>query len=173
MPALIPIILLIQATVLLSLGQLAAPPGLRIWDGTNTSQHLLDWYSLHHVIHGVVFYWLLYALLPRAGVGVLLTLAVGVEAAWECLENSPPVIARYREQPLAGGYAGDSVVNSLMDNVSMMVGLLVARALPAWGAVLLVLGIEALTLVVIRDALILNVLGMVWTPEWLARWQQK
>jgi hypothetical protein len=32
---------------------------------SNTSQHLFDPYSLTHVLHGVIFYWLLMLFVPR------------------------------------------------------------------------------------------------------------
>jgi len=94
--------------------------------GVNTagnSQHISDWYTPSHIIHGFLFYWLAIVALPRAAFGARLTLAVVVEAAWELLENSPIIIDRYRTATMAIGYQGDSILNSAMDTVAMVLGM--------------------------------------------------
>ncbi|MBC7311777.1 MAG: DUF2585 domain-containing protein [Rhizobium sp.] len=142
--------------------------------GVNTagnSQHISDWYTPSHIIHGFLFYWLAIVALPRASFGARLTLAVVVEAAWELLENSPIIIDRYRTATMAVGYQGDSILNSAMDTVAMMLGFLFAARAPVWLTVALAIGFEVATAIVIRDNLTLNVLMLVWPVEAVKAWQ--
>ncbi|SSC69509.1 unnamed protein product [Ciceribacter sp. T2.26MG-112.2] len=142
--------------------------------GVNTagnSQHISDWYTPSHIIHGFLFYWLAIVALPRASFGARLTLAVVVEAAWELLENSPIIIDRYRTATMAIGYQGDSILNSAMDTVAMVLGFLFAARAPVWLTVALAIGFEVATAIVIRDNLTLNVLMLVWPVEAVKAWQ--
>ncbi len=142
--------------------------------GVNTagnSQHISDWYTPSHIIHGFLFYWLAIVVLPRASFGARLTLAVVIEAAWELLENSPIIIDRYRTATMAIGYTGDSILNSAMDTVAMGLGFLFAARAPVWLTVALAIGFEVATAIVIRDNLTLNVLMLVWPVEAIKAWQ--
>lgn len=142
--------------------------------GVNTagnSQHISDWYTPSHIIHGFLFYWLAIVVLPRASFGARLTLAVVVEAAWELLENSPIIIDRYRTATMAVGYQGDSILNSAMDTVAMGLGFLFAARAPIWLTVAIAIGFEIVTAIVIRDNLTLNVLMLVWPVEAVKAWQ--
>ncbi|MBW8322186.1 MAG: DUF2585 domain-containing protein [Arenimonas sp.] len=142
--------------------------------GVNTagnSQHISDWYTPSHIIHGFLFYWLAIVALPRASFGARLTLAVVVEVAWELLENSPIIIDRYRTATMAVGYQGDSILNSAMDTVAMVLGFLFAARAPVWLTVALAIGFEVATAIVIRDNLTLNVLMLVWPVEVVKAWQ--
>lgn len=142
--------------------------------GVNTagnSQHISDWYTPSHIIHGFLFYWLAIVVLPRASFGARLTLAVVIEAAWELLENSPIIIDRYRTATMAIGYQGDSILNSAMDTVAMVLGFLFAARAPVWLTVVLAIGFEVATAIVIRDNLTLNVLMLVWPVEAVKAWQ--
>jgi hypothetical protein len=146
-----------------------------LWHGSHagpeTSQHLTDWYTLSHIVHGFGFYLLLWLVAPRLSVGTRLVLAVGVEAGWEVIENTPWLMARYRQGALAAGYFGDSVVNSVADTLAMMVGFILARLLPAWSTVVLALALELVALVSIRDNLALNIIQLVHPTEAISRWQ--
>ena len=139
--------------------------------GPDNSQHLADWYTPSHIIHGFLFYLLGWFVLRRMEPGHRLLLAVSIEAAWEVLENSPIIIDRYREATMALGYSGDSVINSAMDVVWMILGFGIARRLPVWATVALALVFELVTLVVIRDNLFLNVLMLVWPIDAIRLWQ--
>jgi hypothetical protein len=135
------------------------------------SQQLSDWYSLSHVIHGLLFYGVTWLLLRRWSVPARLTVAVAIESAWEVLENSPVTIDRYRAVTMAWGYSGDSILNSLSDIGCMALGFWLARKLPWQASVALGLALELIALIAIRDNLTLNVLMLVWPIEAIRAWQ--
>lgn len=148
---------------------------VELWVGAvhsaDNSQHLVDWYSPSHLIHGILFYALGWLVLRRFSHGERLVAAVAIEAAWELVENSKFIIDRYREATIALGYTGDSVINSLADIGWMVVGFLLARRLPVWGSVALAVGLELLVLWAIRDNLTLNVLMLLWPIDAVRDWQ--
>jgi Protein of unknown function (DUF2585) len=148
---------------------------VELWVGTvhgpDNSQHLADWYTPSHIIHGLLFYLLGWLFLRRNPPGDRLLAAVLIEASWEVLENSQYIIDRYREATMALGYNGDSVINSVADLLWMILGFGLARRLPVWASVALALGFELLTLAFIRDNLTLNVLMLVRPVESIAAWQ--
>jgi hypothetical protein len=118
-----------------------------------------------------VFYGLLWLILPRAPVAQRLALAVGIEACWEILENTPFIIERYRQSAMAQGYFGDSVLNSVSDSLSAVLGFLLARSLPAWSVIALGIGFELFTGAMIRDNLTLNVIQLISPSAAISRWQ--
>jgi hypothetical protein len=130
-------------------------------DSPKTSQMLADWYSLSHVVHGLLFYALLWLLLRRWPVGQRFLAALVIEASWEVIENTPLVIDRYRSATAALGYSGDSILNSVSDMLMMCAGFLLARKLPVWTAILLLVALEMLPLFVIRDNLLLNIWNLI------------
>jgi hypothetical protein len=148
---------------------------IKLWHGvvnsSENSQHLADWYSFSHVIHGFLFYAAAHFALRGRARNWALPLAVAVEGFWELLENSPIIINRYREATIALGYSGDSIVNSLADIGWMAFGFLLASRLPAWLTIALALGFELMTLALIRDNLTLNVLMLVWPIDAIKVWQ--
>ena len=166
-----------QAAVLFSFGQ---PPictcgYVKLWEGVvlspGNSQHLSDWYTFSHIIHGMLFYALSWALFPRLPVGYRLLMALGIEIAWEISENTPFVINRYREQALAQGYSGDSILNSVMDSLSMAFGFLLARRLPVWSTIALAVLMEVSVAYFIRDNLALNIINLLYPLDFIHRWQ--
>jgi hypothetical protein len=170
-------ILVAAAIVLFAMGR---PPictcgTLALWeqsaDSARTSQMLADWYSPSHVIHGLLFYWLLWLLFRRWPVERRFLAALIIEAAWEVIENTPMIIDRYREATVALGYTGDSVVNSLSDISMMALGFLIARRLSVWASVMLALVLELAALIVIRDNLTLNIIMLLAPNDALRAWQ--
>jgi hypothetical protein len=139
--------------------------------GPTQSQMLLDWYSFSHLVHGLLFYAALWLVARRWPVGWRFGAALAIECLWEILENTPMVIDRYREATAALGYAGDSVINSLSDIGMMGLGFLAARKLPVWASVLLLLILELVPLIVIRDNLALNVWMLLAPSDSILSWQ--
>jgi len=154
---------------------------IKAWHGVvqsaENSQHLADWYTFSHIIHGLLFYagahllWRKWNLFDGAPTRWALPIAVALEASWEVLENSPMIIERYRSVTASFGYSGDSIVNSMADIGWMMFGFWVAGRLPWKASVALALAFELMTLIVIRDNLTLNVLMLVWPLDSVKAWQ--
>lgn len=170
------LIVMTTAAYLLLVGRppICACGHVELWHGaidSGNSQHLSDWYSPSHLMHGFLFYVLGWWLLRSRPVGERLILATLVESVWEIAENSPFVIDRYRTATIALGYSGDSVLNSVSDIGFMMLGFLLARRLPVWTSVAICVGFELLTLAVIRDNLTLNVLMLLWPIDAIKAWQ--
>jgi hypothetical protein len=167
----------IQALALLAMGLPAiCRCGSVAWwhanpSGPETSQHLTDWYTYTHVVHGFGFYLLLWLLVPRLPLGLRFALAVGLEATWEIVENTPLVMERYRRSALARGYFGDSVVNSVFDTLAAALGFVLARVLPVWSTVALVVVMELFALFMIRDNLTLNIIQIVYPSDVISNWQ--
>lgn len=167
----------IQAFVLSLFGQPAICDCgyVKLWEGVvlsaGNSQHLTDWYTFSHIIHGFVFYFGLRLFFPRMPVMRRLLYAIGIEVGWEILENTPFLIQHYREQALAQGYTGDSIINSVFDTASMVGGFLMARRLPVWGVVAVSLALELFVGYSIRDNLILNIMNFVYQFPFISEWQ--
>ncbi|OCC23682.1 hypothetical protein MB02_11000 [Croceicoccus estronivorus] len=176
-------LLLLVLAILFAMGRppICACGTVKLWHGVvqsaENSQHITDWYSPSHLIHGLLFYfvawflWIRLKLLRRPLARYALPVAVAVEGAWEIFENTPFIIDRYREVTVSWGYAGDSIVNSMSDIGWMIVGFLLAGRLPVRASVLLALVLEGLTLILIRDNLTLNVLMLLWPLESVRQWQ--
>ncbi|OLP56093.1 hypothetical protein BJF92_19995 [Rhizobium rhizosphaerae] len=135
------------------------------------SQHIADWYTPSHIIHGFLFYGLTHLLMRRRPLSARLFVALLIEAAWEIAENSPAVIDRYRAATISLDYLGDSILNSTMDSVFMAVGFFAAARLPVWLTIAIALFFELLTGFLIRDNLTLNVLMLVWPLDAVKAWQ--
>ena len=135
------------------------------------NQQVLDWYAPSHLLHGLLFYAALWLVVPRMAIGWRLVIATVVECAWEIVENTDAMIQRYRDTTVSADYVGDSVLNSVSDVVAMWVGFALARFVPVWVSVLVVIGFEVLTAIVIRDGLALNILMLLWPLEAVKEWQ--
>ena len=154
---------------------------VKLWHGNindaGNSQHIADWYTPSHIIHGMIFYALGWLLFGKWGLGsenagkYSFTLAVFLEAFWDVLENTPFVIDRYRSVTVNWGYSGDSVINSMADIGWMSFGFYLALKLPVRVTVALALIAEVVTAIVVRDNLTLNVIMLLYPVDAIAEWQ--
>ncbi len=140
-------------------------------DGPGNSQHISDWYSFSHVIHGFIFYAALWPFRRRLSLGTRLVLALGIECSWEIVENTDWIIDRYREQTVSLDYHGDSILNSMCDILFMAAGFFLAWRLPVLATVAIAVGLEIWVGLTIRDNLTLNVLMLLWPLESVKHWQ--
>ncbi len=177
-PFLAPLLLVLAAAaILLAMGR---PPictcgRVTLWVSSSTSpetsQMLADWYSASHLVHGFLFFGLLWLVARRLPVATRLLIAIVIEASWEIAENSPWIIDRYRSATAAVGYSGDSVLNSVSDIVMMIAGFLLARRLPLWASIVVVILLELIPLIVIRDNLTLNIIMLLRPSDAIRTWQ--
>ena len=152
---------------------------VKLWHGvvksSENSQHISDWYSFSHIVHGFLFFfllWLISKVSPNLRkVSVRLVLAVAMESAWEILENTNFIINRYREATIALDYFGDSIINSNSDILCMAIGFLVAARLPALISASIATALELLLLIIIRANLTLNIIMLLWPIKAIKEWQ--
>ncbi len=148
---------------------------IKLWHGqvvsSENSQHISDWYTPSHIIHGFLFFGLMWLVARRWSLGWRLVVATMIEAAWEILENSDAVIERYRSVTISLDYYGDSVLNVVADLAAMIIGFFLASRLPVWATVALIILFEVVTVTLIRDGLALNVLMLIYPLDGVAAWQ--
>ncbi len=170
-------IILITATYLLWIGRepICKCGYVKLWHGqvvsSENSQHVSDWYTPSHMIHGFLFFGALWLVARRLSDGWRLAIATLVECAWEIVENSDAIIERYRTVTISLDYFGDSVLNTVFDVLATVLGFWLASKLPAWATVALIILFEAGTMWIIRDGLALNVLMLVYPLDSVAAWQ--
>jgi hypothetical protein len=171
-------IILVAAAALYGMGHpLICKCGyVKLWHfdvvSSENSQHLFDWYTPSHIIHGFLFYAVLWLIAPRLSFGQRLILAVLVEAGWEVVENTDFVINKYREATVSLDYYGDSVINSVSDILFMVLGFYLAAWWPVWLTVIVAIALELFVGVMIRDGLTLNLIMLVWPIDSILQWQQ-
>ncbi len=148
---------------------------IKLWHGetisAENSQHILDWYSPSHVLHGVSFYAFFWLILKNQSIGLRLALSTFIEVLWEIAENTDTVIERYREATIALDYYGDSVLNSMTDIACMVTGFLLASRLPVWASIALFIAAEIIVGYFVRDGLVLNVIMLIAPQDWIREWQ--
>jgi Protein of unknown function (DUF2585) len=170
-------LLLLLALALLLMGR---PPWckcgyIKLWHGdvmsSENSQHITDWYTFSHIIHGFGLYGILWLIGRRWSLELRFVLALLIEVAWEIFENTDFVITRYREDTIARGYYGDSVINAEVDVLACVLGFVLAARLPVWATLALAVVIEGVLAYVIRDNLTLNIIMLIYPFEPIKEWQ--
>lgn len=136
---------------------------------SHSSQHLIDFYSPSHFLHGVVLFWALTLMRLPLRFAFMSTLAI--EVGWEIAENSDFIIQRYRSVTASLGYFGDSIVNSLSDLSMCAVGFFFAARFSWRLSVYIFLVLEAATTMLIRDGLVLNVIMLLYPIDAIRIWQ--
>lgn len=170
-------LILIAAAIELAMGRhpICTCGSVELWvgarDSPKTSQMLADWYSLSHIVHGLLFYALLWLIVRRWPVEWRFLVALFVECGWEVIENSPFIIDRYRTATASLGYSGDSILNSVSDMLMMCLGFWAARRFPVFGSIVLVLALEIIPLLIIRDNLTLNIWMLIAPSDAIRAWQ--
>ncbi len=149
---------------------------VKLWEGfiwsSGNSQHVADWYSLSHAVHGMLI-----ILLGRVGIAwlshrVLLVLAIVTGMAWEIVEHTDWVLNQFREVTVYQGYVGDSVLNSVMDYVFMWIGFYIAQALTTARIAVLIMIMEVLSAVFGRDSLAMTTIQVVFPLDLIDAYQQ-
>lgn len=177
-------IVVAQAVTLYAMGRLPICECgyVKLWQNevmsAENSQHIADWYTLSHIIHGFAFYALMFLVsrkfFKKSGglpIGMWFLVAVLLEVGWEIIENSSWVIEYYRNNTVSLGYVGDSIINSVFDVIWMAIGFLVARKIPVLATIALIIFFELLAAYIIRDNLTLNILMFAHPFESIKAWQ--
>jgi hypothetical protein len=173
----VPAIIVLQALVLYAVGRvpICACGTVKLWHGavqsSENSQHIFDWYTVTHVVHGFGFYFLTWLAFRDAPFALRLAVAVLIEGAWEVIENTDFVINRYRTGTIALDYFGDSIINSVADTVSMIAGFVLAARLPVRNTIAAAITLELTLAYLIRDNLTLNIIMLVHPLDVIKAWQ--
>lgn len=148
---------------------------VKLWENdvmsAGNSQHIADWYSLSHFLHGmlIVLGWRLF--FPKLPMRYAFLTGVATAVSWEVVEHSSYVMERFRESTISLGYYGDAVINSMSDATIMSIGLYTATRLSIKHILLIILLFESLSVAFAHDSLILSTIMLIHPIDAVRAWQ--
>ncbi|MCF2871637.1 DUF2585 domain-containing protein [Octadecabacter sp. G9-8] len=143
-----------------------------IFDGGN-SQHIADWYTLSHILHGVLIALMGRLLFPKLGLEPLFLTAIVTGIGWEVIEHTNWVLAAFRATTINVGYLGDSVLNAVSDYIFMMGGFFAAYTLRIPVVIAGVVALELTAGLLGRDNLTLSTIQLIAPMDAINDWQQE
>ena len=148
---------------------------VKLWVGSifdsGNSQHIADWYTLSHILHGVLI--VLLGRIFGLGFRLLFALAIVTGIGWEVVEHTDWVLDAFRATTINQGYVGDSVLNAVADYLWMLLGFFVAHNLRTLYVVLMIITLELTAALIARDSLTLSTLMLIYPIDAVDQWQQE
>tara|TARA_R110002074_G_scaffold30943_1_gene87090 strand:+ start:97 stop:684 length:588 start_codon:yes stop_codon:yes gene_type:complete len=149
---------------------------VRLWAGSifasGNSQHIADWYTLSHILTGVLIIVIGRLFFARVAFSFLFAIAIVIGVAWEIIEHTEWVLGLFRATTINQGYVGDSVLNAVADYVWMLAGFFTAHALRTTWALAMIALFEISAALIARDSLTLTTLMLIYPVEAVETWQQ-
>lgn len=150
---------------------------VKLWIGSifdsGNSQHIADWYTLSHILHGVLIAFLGRLLFPRISFEALFLTAIVTGIGWEVIEHTDWVLEAFRATTVNQGYYGDSVLNAVADYIFMMIGFFSAYMLRNGIVISGIAALELSAAFIARDSLALSTLMLIYPVEAVESWQQE
>jgi hypothetical protein len=146
---------------------------VKLWEGniwaSGNSQHIADWYTLSHFVHGTLI--VLFSRWLGLSYTVQLMIAIVTGVAWEIVEHTDFVLGQFRELTVYQGYIGDSVLNAVADYGFMWAGFFGAQALPTLAILGLIVALEIIAGILGRDNLTMTTIQVVFPQQVIADYQ--
>ncbi len=150
---------------------------VKLWIGSifdsGNSQHIADWYTLSHILHGVLIALGGRLLFPRVRFETLFLVAIVTGVGWEIVEHTEFVLGAFRATTVNQGYYGDSILNAVADYIWMMGGFFAASAMRTLYVVIAVAVLELSAAFIARDSLTLSTLMLLFPVDAVETWQQE
>ena len=150
---------------------------VKFWVGSvfdsGNSQHIADWYTLSHILHGVLIAIVGRLFFPRVGFEILFAVAIFSGIGWEIIEHTNWVLDAFRSTTINAGYHGDSVLNAVSDYIWMLGGFFAAYSMRTLHVAGLIATLELSAAFIARDSLVLSTLMLVYPVDAVETWQQE